>query len=106
MPDRGDQSAEELPAPAPSGISPEEVRSFRSQLTKGGRRRSDDVGRVDPPSAGHRSPRAHRSQQVVQPALAATDRVPWLDRRRGERFGGESVVPDGEQRGRKASHSM
>lgn len=35
MPDRGDQSAEELPAPAPSGISPEEVRSFRSQLTKG-----------------------------------------------------------------------
>ena len=35
MPDRGDQSAEGLSAPAPSGISPEEVRSFRSQLTKG-----------------------------------------------------------------------
>ena len=41
MPDRDDWPAEELPAPAPSGISPDRVRSFRSQLTKG-----EDV--VDP----------------------------------------------------------
>jgi methionine sulfoxide reductase catalytic subunit len=41
MADRGDRPAEEPPAPIPSGISRDGVRSFRSQLTKG-----EDV--VDP----------------------------------------------------------
>jgi DMSO/TMAO reductase YedYZ molybdopterin-dependent catalytic subunit/thiosulfate reductase cytochrome b subunit len=35
MPDRVERSPEELPAPASTGISPEVVQSFRSQLTKG-----------------------------------------------------------------------
>ena len=41
MSDRVDRSAEDLPGPGPSTISPEVVRSFRSQLTRG-----EDV--VDP----------------------------------------------------------
>src|SRR4051812_36556439 len=35
MPDRVDRSAKDVPALAPSGISPELVQSFRSELTKG-----------------------------------------------------------------------
>ena len=72
----GPRSAEDLPAPAASGISPEAVRSFRSQLTTG----EDvvdphDVGRVDSPGAGHRAPGADRQEPVVQPAVVAADRI-------------------------------
>jgi sulfoxide reductase catalytic subunit YedY len=65
MPDRGDRSAEEPAAPARSGVSPEEVRSFRSQLTKGA-----DV--VDPttwagsiPQAQGIAPRVRRSPSAM-----------------------------------------
>ena len=78
-----DPAPGDLPAPAPSRVSPDVVRSYRSQLTAGrGRRRPGDVGGVGPPGARHRPAGARRSQQVVQPALVAADRLRRAHRRR------------------------
>lgn len=81
-----DPTRDDLPAPARSGVSPDVVRSFRWQLTPG-----EDVidtatwaGSI--PQVNGIAPRVRGgSQEVVQPALAASDRVraaPGWGRRR------------------------